>query len=511
MPSVLISSTSEDLASYRKAAIDVCADLGLLAIAMEHFPAVGLGVVDGSLRKFSEGDVYVGIYAHRYGTIVPGHDRSVTELEFDFAGEQGLERLCFVVDGKYPWPPDAMDQREEDRQRLKTFKARIDAELIRGVFTTVEDFARKLMHALANWRDARGVGRDGDGLAAPPSEGPPTTQPPPPVLVLGRSDDAARVKRRLIGAPDVRRGTTVIRGWPGVGKTTFVSALAHDPEVSTAFPDGVLWASVGERPDPLAELTLWSRRLSGGVTEGPKTLEDAIRRVRGLLRERKALLIIDDVWEPEAAAPFDVGGPGCATLVTTRFRDVASHIAPTSADVYRLQQLAEAPALELIGQLAPTFLEDHREEARRLVQELEGLPLALRVAARLLENEAQLGWGIDELFEKIAGGDRILAESAPEDRYEAATGELPTVSALLRTSTDRLDEQTREHFAILGALAPKPATFDLGAMQAVWEVGDARPTARTLTDRGLLEPLIGTGRFQMHALLVKHAASLLRA
>jgi hypothetical protein len=48
-------------------------------------------------------------------------------------------------------------------------------------------------------------------------------------------------------------------------------------------------------------------------------------------------------------------------------------------------------------------------------------------------------------------------------------------------------------------------------MQAVWEVGDARPTARTLTDRGLLEPLIGTGRFQMHALLVKHAASLLQA
>jgi NB-ARC domain/Domain of unknown function (DUF4062) len=510
MPSVLISSTSEDLASYRKAAMDVCADLELLATAMEHFPAVGLGAVEGSLRKFAEGDVYVGIFAHRYGTIVPGHDRSVTELEFDFAGEQGLERLCFVVDGKYPWPPDAMDQRKEDRQRLKTFKARIDAELIRGVFTTVDDFARKLMHALVNWRDARGVDRDGDGLATRAPETAPTTQPPPPALVLGRSDDAARVKRRLIGAPDGRPGTTVIRGWPGVGKTTFVNALAHDSEVSTAFPDGILWASLGERPDPLAELSVWSRRL-GGVTEAPKTLADAIRRVRGLLRERKALLIVDDVWESGAAAPFDVGGPGCATLVTTRFRDVASQVAPASEDVYLLQQLAEAPALELIGQLAPTFLEHHREEARRLVQELEGLPLALRVAARLLENEVQLGWGIDELFEEIAGGDRILSESAPEDRYDAATGELPTVSALLRTSTNRLDEQTRERFAILGAFAPKPATFDLGAMQDVWEVGDARPTARTLTDRGLLEPLIGTGRFQMHALLVKHAASLLRA
>ena len=43
----------------------------------------------------------------------------------------------------------------------------------------------------------------------------------------------------------------------------------------------------------------------------------------------------------------------------------------------------------------------------------------------------------------------------------------------------------------------------------IWMVDDARPTARTLADRGLLEPLIGTGRFQLHAVLKDHAASLL--
>jgi len=55
---------------------------------------------------------------------------------------------------------------------------------------------------------------------------------------------------------------------------------------------------------------------------------------------------------------------------------------------------------------------------------------------------------------------------------------------------------------------PKPATFDLGAMAALWEINDPRPTVRTLVNRGLLEPLTG-GRFQMHALLVLHAKSLL--
>jgi hypothetical protein len=80
--------------------------------------------------------------------------------------------------------------------------------------------------------------------------------------------------------------------------------------------------------------------------------------------------------------------------------------------------------------------------------------------------------------------------------------------SLLHRSTDRLDEHTRECFAYLGAFAPKPATFDLAAMKAVWQVADPRPIVRELVDFGLLEP-VGSARFQMHALLVRHAQSLL--
>ncbi len=71
-----------------------------------------------------------------------------------------------------------------------------------------------------------------------------------------------------------------------------------------------------------------------------------------------------------------------------------------------------------------------------------------------------------------------------------------------------LDEHTRDCYAFLGAFAPKPATFDLEAMQAVWDVGAPKPIAKKLINYGLLEP-VGGGRFQMHALLVAHARSLL--
>jgi hypothetical protein len=84
----------------------------------------------------------------------------------------------------------------------------------------------------------------------------------------------------------------------------------------------------------------------------------------------------------------------------------------------------------------------------------------------------------------------------------------PTVATLLKRSTDTLKESTRERFALLGLFVPKPATFDLGAMSAIWDVEDPKPTARELVNRGLLEP-VGSGRFQMHALLVLHARSML--
>jgi hypothetical protein len=78
----------------------------------------------------------------------------------------------------------------------------------------------------------------------------------------------------------------------------------------------------------------------------------------------------------------------------------------------------------------------------------------------------------------------------------------------LAQSTDRLGEEDRDRFALLGAFAPKPATFSVDALESVWEASDPVPTITTLVQRGLLEP-IGGRRFQLHALLVAHARSLL--
>ena len=140
--SVFISSTSMDLKKYRQAAIEVCEKLGFEPIAMENFEAMGVGATEGSKRKLRDADLYIGIIAHRYGYVEDGHDRSVTEIEFDYAGERGLDRLCFMVDNDYQWPKASIEKRQTTR--VSAFKTKVEKTVIRNLFTTVDDFRQKL-------------------------------------------------------------------------------------------------------------------------------------------------------------------------------------------------------------------------------------------------------------------------------------------------------------------------------------------------------------------------------
>jgi DNA-binding SARP family transcriptional activator len=330
--------------------------------------------------------------------------------------------------------------------------------------------------------------------------------PPLPPLVVGREGVLRDLKQR-VGINGGIRPATVIQGWPGVGKSTIIAALAHDPAIAGAFPDGVLWTSLGETPDLLAELVVWAEALHLISPGQVPQLETISAQLTAVLRDKRLLLIVDDIWHVEHAAPFKVGGRACALVMTSRLNEVARSLAPTPSDLYRLPVLADEPALELLGILTPETVANHLDEARELVRDLEGLPLAIQVAGRLIQNEASLGWGVGELLAELHEGAMLLTAQAPSDMTSAGQDTTPTIAALLKRSTGALDPVTRERFAYLGMFAPKPATFSLPVMAVAWGIDDPRPTVRTLVNRGLLEPVSG-GRFQLHALLALHARSL---
>jgi hypothetical protein len=348
-----------------------------------------------------------------------------------------------------------------------------------------------------------------DRRPAPPSAGV-SLRPLPPSSFLGRENDVRRLREVLCQGPatDTDRGPLLLMtGWPGVGKTTMTTALANLEHLDRSFPDGILWTALDRSPNLHKEISSWCVALGSPGPSPAATLNEASFQLGSLLSRRRVLLLVDDVWDPAHALPFLVGGPGCATLVTTRLDAVAEQLAPTSGAIYRLPVLSEDAGLELLRSRAPEVVTAHPDACRTLVRELEGLPLSLHVAGRMLAKESRL-WSPVELLESLREGRQLLNESAPNDRTDLSRQTLPTLSVLLAKSTERLPPDLLERFAYLGDFAPKPATFDLEALQVAWEVDNPKPSVRSLVDLGLLEPA-GEGHFRMHALLVAYAKSLL--
>ncbi len=345
--------------------------------------------------------------------------------------------------------------------------------------------------------------------------------PPRPLLVVGRDKEFAalldRFQTDLQTSQCSVQAIASVRGWPGVGKTTIAAEFLYRPETSKVFPDGGLWTSLGPSPDVRRLLVQWGRALGDSECASIDDVEELSRRLAGRLLNRRLLLVIDDVWHAAQARPFQVGGPRCGMLVTTRLPRVAEDLTPSPAHRYNLDVLGEDDALELLRRVAYRTVESSPDTCRALVREIEGLPLAVQVAGHLLEAEMQRGLAhqkhgltVQHLLEDVrAGAKALLAAPAPADMADLASQTTPIVAALLKKSTDFLDEQTRERFAYLGAFAPKPAMFRLQDMAVIWKVSDqeALATARQLIDRGLLET-VDDRRFWMHALIVCLADSL---
>lgn len=504
MPKVFVSSTTTDLSEHRKAIIAAIRRLdGYQCVCMEDFGARDWQADDFCRAKVSECDVFVGILGHFYGSCPNGSQLSFTEREYDKAVETAKPRLMFLAADNFPMPANVRET-EEKWHAQQTFRRRGSEERIRETFLLPEELALKVTQAIRNWEQDSSLKSHGIK---------PGLLPVMPTIVVGR-DEALRELKTRLGVAGKKQETaptqilTAVRGWPGVGKTTIAAALAHDPDTRKAFPDGVLWTSLGQKPDVLSELATWGRALGTDDLLHCRDLTAATTCLAGLLWNRRMLLIVDDAWEAEHAIPFKAGGAGCAMLVTTRVNSVAQAIAPTSAHIYTLAVLTDEKALELLKLLAPAIVAQFPEQSLELVRELEGLPLAIQVAGRLLNVEASYGFGVSELLAELRAGAKLLEAKAPADRADLVNETIPTIAALLQKSTDRLDPETRERFAYLGAFAPKPATFDLKAMKAVWKAEDPKLTVRILVDRGLLEPIVESGRFQVHALLVLHARSL---
>ena len=326
-----------------------------------------------------------------------------------------------------------------------------------------------------------------------------------PPHLFGRERDFDVVCHSVI---DCDRGSashvvTAIHGWPGVGKTVLAARIAQDERIRQAFPDGVLWATVGDNPDYLEILRLWG--IARGITvSDPNALEV---RLREDLSDKRVLVVLDDVWVPGTSRLMVAGSLG-RTLITTRAPAIARLFVSSEANLHRLGVLNAPDALALLAALAPAAVDRSPRASADLCTRLEYLPLAIKVAGRLLQAQAVIdrSFGLDQLFSELAECQRLLEEAPPADIPHPASSISNTVAALFVTSVEHLSETMRKRYLDLAVLAPAPAVFSSHHASITMVVRGSELT-RTLTvfyNNGLIEPL-SDSRYWIHSMLVATA------
>jgi hypothetical protein len=63
---------------------------------METYTAEDKRPVDRCLSDVRSCDLYIGVFAWRYGYVPDGYDQSITELEYRAAAEAGIDCLIFL-------------------------------------------------------------------------------------------------------------------------------------------------------------------------------------------------------------------------------------------------------------------------------------------------------------------------------------------------------------------------------------------------------------------------------
>jgi WD40 repeat protein len=267
---------------------------------------------------------------------------------------------------------------------------------------------------------------------------------------------------RKVTAPDAGTVgmTTALRGAGGFGKTTLARMLVHNPTVQQAFPDGIVWVTIGEDargPDLAAKVN----DVTETISRSKPSLSDPALAGSALgeaLGNRRMLLVLDDIWSRTQLEPFLSGGTITVRLVTTRQHQV---LPDTSAHVdVDAMATAEAHGLLLSG------LQGAGEDVVvGLLKATGRWPVLLALVNGAARSDLARGANLDTVLGDIlaaltSDGPTVLDIANPDDRSHA-------VSATLELSLSRLSPTERARYQEL-AVFPEDVEVPLTVLGRYW-------------------------------------------
>jgi predicted ATPase/DNA-binding XRE family transcriptional regulator len=276
--------------------------------------------------------------------------------------------------------------------------------------------------------------------------------PAPATRLIGREEEVARAAALLTE----HRFVTLV-GPGGVGKTRVALSVARDRRGD--FPDGVWFVDLAPLAGPLQLPHTVAAALGVDGLQGG----DVVNRIADFLCERTALVLLDNCEHLlDAVARFVRTAldrsPKLHVLATSRepFRiageavyEIPALACPPADPALTAESALKYPAVELVVERAASFdttfalADDQAAVAATIVRRLDGLPLAIELAAARIRTLglATVERRLNRRFELLSGGDRI----APTRQQ--------TMRALIQWSYNLLSPAEQLLFCRLGIFA----------------------------------------------------------
>ncbi|RKN11443.1 NB-ARC domain-containing protein [Streptomyces radicis] len=310
-------------------------------------------------------------------------------------------------------------------------------------------------------------------LPRPATAAPPAMAPPPPFGFVPRPE----LGREIVNALP---GPVALCGPGGYGKTSLASWACRDPEIGARFPGGVLWVELGQRPTAariVSSLAQLAAVLSGSAPAPYADVPAAAQAFRSALGDRRALLVVDDVWSAADLRPFLDATPLLATTRRTGLLgDLGTEI--------RVDDMTEAEATAVLGDGA---------DVAPLLRRVGRWPLALGLLSGILRSLVHgQGMSADDavtaLLDELAGhGITALDELSDADSHRGIT-------RTLELSLADLPDDSRRRLVSLAAF-PAGEAVPHRVLRRLWGLSDLRTRleAERLTSRSLVTGGDGRG------------------
>ena len=305
---------------------------------------------------------------------------------------------------------------------------------------------------------------------------------------------------RLVERPDLLEtavaalraedGPVALTGIGGAGKSTLAAAGCGDRRVRRRFHDGMTWLEAGAGQDPVALLGDLARRL--GLPEsrsGFTTVVQGRDEIAAVLRDKRMLVVVDNVWE---RSPLDalVGlAPSWTVLFTTRLPELAVTF---GAVQIRVDELTQTQALELLGRWTGQVPIQLPASARTLCARVGNLALGVAMAGAMVAQGRSFA-DVAALIEHDMI--RVNADLDPEYPYR-------TLLAAIEVGISDLPETAQQRYLQLAVFAGR-GPFPREAAAVMW--GPDLPAAEVsdqlteFTGRSLLTAA-GDGWYAAHDL-----------